>query len=671
MSVLDSKVPDGPIKDKWTKHKNNIDVVNPANKRLIDVIVVGTGLAGGSAAASLAEMGYNVKAFCYQDSPRRAHSIAAQGGINAAKNYQNDGDSTYRLFYDTVKGGDYRSREANVYRLAEVSANIIDQCVAQGVPFARDYGGLLDNRSFGGVLVSRTFYAKGQTGQQLLLGAYSAMNRQINKGKIRMHNRHEMMDLVKVDGKARGIIARNLVTGEIERHSAHAVVIASGGYGNVFFLSTNAMGSNVSAAWKIHKKGAFFANPCYTQIHPTCIPRSGDDQAKLTLMSESLRNDGRIWVPAKKEDAIAIREGKKKAIDLSEEDRDYYLERRYPAFGNLVPRDVASRAAKERCDAGFGVNNTGEAVYLDFAAAIKRYGKTEASINGLNTEDEALVIKLGTKVVESKYGNLFQMYEKITDENPYVLPMKIYPAVHYTMGGVWVDYNLMTTVEGCYAAGEANFSEHGANRLGASALMQGLADGYFVLPYTIGNYLAKEIRTGEIPTDTPEFSEAEAAVKKQIDFFINNNGTKSVDHFHRRLGKVMWDKVGMSRNAKGLNEAIAEIKQIREEFYKDVRVLGTANGLNPELEKAGRVADFLELGELFAKDALDRNESCGGHFREESVEVGGEQDGEALRDDVNYRYVAAWEYKGEPSDAVLHKEALEFNDIELKQRSYK
>ena len=671
MSVLDSKVPEGPIKDKWTNHKNNIDVVNPANKRLIDVIVVGTGLAGGSAAASLAEMGYNVKAFCYQDSPRRAHSIAAQGGINAAKNYQNDGDSTYRLFYDTVKGGDYRSREANVYRLAEVSANIIDQCVAQGVPFARDYGGLLDNRSFGGVLVSRTFYAKGQTGQQLLLGAYSAMNRQINKGKIRMFNRHEMMDLVKVDGKARGIIARNLVTGEIERHSAHAVVIATGGYGNVFFLSTNAMGSNVSAAWKIHKKGAFFANPCYTQIHPTCIPRSGDDQAKLTLMSESLRNDGRIWVPAIKEDAIAIREGKKKAVDLPEEDRDYYLERRYPAFGNLVPRDVASRAAKERCDAGFGVNNTGEAVYLDFAAAIQRYGKTEASINGLDIEDNALVIKLGTKVIESKYGNLFQMYEKITDENPYILPMKIYPAVHYTMGGVWVDYNLMTTVEGCYAAGEANFSEHGANRLGASALMQGLADGYFVLPYTIGNYLAKEIRTGEIPTDTPEFAEAEAAVKKQIDFFINNKGTKTVDHFHRRLGKVMWDKVGMSRNIKGLTEAIAEIKQIREEFYKDVRVLGTPEGLNPELEKAGRVADFLELGELFAKDALDRNESCGGHFREESVEVGGEQDGEALRDDVNYRYVSAWEYKGEPSDAVLHKEALEFNDIELKQRSYK
>lgn len=671
MSVLDSKIPAGPIKDKWTNHKNKINVVGPANKRLIDVIVVGTGLAGGSAAASLAEMGYNVKAFCYQDSPRRAHSIAAQGGINAAKNYQNDGDSTYRLFYDTVKGGDYRAREANVYRLAEVSANIIDQCVAQGVPFARDYGGLLDNRSFGGVLVSRTFYAKGQTGQQLLLGAYSAMNRQINKGKIKMYNRHEMMDLVKVDGKARGIIARNLVTGEIERHSAHAVVIATGGYGNVFFLSTNAMGSNVSAAWKIHKKGAFFANPCYTQIHPTCIPRSGDDQAKLTLMSESLRNDGRIWVPAKLEDAKAIREGKKKAIDLNEADRDYYLERRYPAFGNLVPRDVASRAAKERCDAGFGVNQTGEAVYLDFASAIQRYGKTEANIKGLDASDTKLVTDLGTKVVEAKYGNLFQMYEKIADENPYKMPMKIYPAVHYTMGGIWVDYNLMTTIQGCYAAGEANFSEHGANRLGASALMQGLADGYFVLPYTIGDSLAAEIRTGEIPTDTTEFDQAEADVRKQIDFFINNKGTKSVDHFHRRLGKVMWDKVGMSRNEKGLKEAIAEIKQIREEFYKEVKVPGTANGLNQELEKAGRVADFLELGELFAKDALERKESCGGHFREESVEVGGEQDGEALRDDVNFRYVAAWEYKGEPSDAVVHKEQLEFNDIELKQRSYK
>ena len=671
MSVLKSNIPEGPIKDKWTNHKNKINVVNPANKRLIDVIVVGTGLAGGSAAASLAEMGYNVKAFCYQDSPRRAHSIAAQGGINAAKNYQNDGDSVYRLFYDTVKGGDYRAREANVYRLAEVSANIIDQCVAQGVPFARDYGGLLDNRSFGGVLVSRTFYAKGQTGQQLLLGAYSAMNRQINKGKIKMYNRHEMMDLVKINGEARGIIARNLVTGEIERHSAHAVVLCTGGYGNVFFLSTNAMGSNVSAAWKAHKRGAFFANPCYTQIHPTCIPRSGEDQAKLTLMSESLRNDGRIWVPGKLEDAQAIREGKLKPTQIKEEYRDYYLERRYPAFGNLVPRDVASRAAKERCDAGFGVNQTGEAVYLDFASAIERYGKTEANIKGLDANDKKLVNDLGTKVVEAKYGNLFQMYEKIADENPYKTPMKIYPAVHYTMGGIWVDYNLMTTVPGCYAAGEANFSEHGANRLGASALMQGLADGYFVLPYTIGDFLSKDIRTGEIPTDSTEFDDAEKEVKERLDFFINNKGSKSVDHFHKRLGNVMWNKVGMSRNEQGLKEAIDEIKQIREEFWKEVKVPGVANGLNPELEKAGRVADFLELGELFAKDALHRNESCGGHFREESVEVGGEQDGEALRDDVNFRYVAAWEYKGEPSDAVLHKEQLEFNDIELKQRSYK
>ncbi|MFT6746683.1 MAG: succinate dehydrogenase / fumarate reductase flavoprotein subunit [Glaciecola sp.] len=671
MSVLDSKIPDGPIKDKWTNHKNKINVVNPANKRLIDVIVVGTGLAGGAAAASLAEMGYNVKAFCYQDSPRRAHSIAAQGGINAAKNYQNDGDSTYRLFYDTVKGGDYRSREANVHRLAEVSANIIDQCVAQGVPFARDYGGLLDNRSFGGVLVSRTFYAKGQTGQQLLLGAYSAMNRQINKGKIEMFNRHEMLDVVKIDGKARGIIARNLVTGEIEKHSAHAVIIATGGYGNVFFLSTNAMGSNVTAAWKIHKKGAFFANPCYTQIHPTCIPRSGDHQSKLTLMSESLRNDGRIWVPKNMKDVEAIRAGKKKAFDIAEDDRDYYLERRYPAFGNLVPRDVASRAAKERCDAGYGVNATGEAVYLDFAASFQRYGKTEAKINGLDENDKALILKLGKKVVENKYGNLFQMYQKITDENPYEMPMKIYPAVHYTMGGVWVDYNLMTTIPGCYCAGEANFSDHGANRLGASALMQGLADGYFVLPYTIGDQLASEIRTGPIPTDGPEFTAAAKEVQDRIDMFMNNKGTKSVDSFHRRLGKVMWDKVGMARNAEGLKEAMAEIKSIREEFYKDVLVPGTADSMNPELEKAGRVADFLELGELFAKDALDRKESCGGHFREESAEVGGEQDGEALRDDVNFRHVSAWEYKGEPADAVLHKEQLEFNDIELKQRSYK
>ena len=671
MTVLDSKTPEGPIANKWTKHKNDINVVNPANKRLIDVIVVGTGLAGGAASASLAEMGYNVKAFCYQDSPRRAHSIAAQGGINAAKNYQNDGDSVFRLFYDTVKGGDYRARESNVYRLAEVSTNIIDQCVAQGVPFARDYGGLLDNRSFGGVLVSRTFYAKGQTGQQLLLGAYSAMNRQINKGKIQMFNRHEMMDLVVVDGKARGIITRNLHTGEVSRHSAHAVVIATGGYGNVYFLSTNAMGSNVTAAWKIHKKGAFFANPCYTQIHPTCVPRSGDHQSKLTLMSESLRNDGRIWVPGRKDHVELIRSGKMKPVEIPEEDRDYYLERRYPAFGNLVPRDVASRAAKERCDAGYGVNLTGEAVYLDYSSAIERYGKTEASINGLDVNDKELITKLGKKVIEAKYGNLFQMYEKIVDENPYETPMMIYPAVHYTMGGIWVDYNLMTTIEGCYAAGEANFSDHGANRLGASALMQGLADGYFVLPYTIGDFLAAEIRTGEIPNDTPEFLEAEAEVTKQIDFFVNNNGTKSVDHFHKRLGKVMWDKVGMSRNIPGLKEAIKEIQEIREEFWKEVRVPGDSDGLNPELEKAGRVADFLELGELFAKDALHRNESCGGHFREESVEVGGPQAGEALRDDVNFRYVAAWEYKGEPKDAVLHKEPLEFHDIELKQRSYK
>ncbi|MBO6761732.1 MAG: fumarate reductase/succinate dehydrogenase flavoprotein subunit, partial [Roseivirga sp.] len=634
MTKLDSKIPQGPIADKWTNHKNNIKLVNPANKRLIDVIVVGTGLAGGSAAATLAELGYNVKAFCYQDSPRRAHSIAAQGGINAAKNYQGDGDSTYRLFYDTVKGGDYRSREANVYRLAEVSANIIDQCVAQGVPFARDYGGLLDNRSFGGVQVSRTFYAKGQTGQQLLLGCYSAMSRQIGKGKIKMYNRHEMLDLVIVNGKARGIIARNLVTGEVERHSAHAVVIASGGYGNVFFLSTNAMGSNVSAGWKVHKKGAFFANPCYTQIHPTCIPQHGDQQSKLTLMSESLRNDGRIWVPKKKDDAEAVRAGKLDPTNIAEEDRDYYLERRYPSFGNLVPRDVASRAAKERCDAGYGVgtNETGEAVYLDFSSAIMRYGQEEANVKGYHNASQTQIRELGEKVVEKKYGNLFQMYEKITADNPYKTPMKIYPAVHYTMGGVWVDYNLMTTIPGCYAIGEANFSDHGANRLGASALMQGLADGYFVLPYTIGDYLADDIRTGEISTDLPEFDEAEKAVKDRIDFFMNNKGSKSVDYFHKRLGKVMWNKVGMARNAQGLNEAIAEIKQIREEFWKDVKVPGSAEGINQELEKAGRVADFLELGELFARDALEREESCGGHFREEHST----EEGEAMRDDANY-----------------------------------
>lgn len=671
MSKLDSKIPEGPLKDKWTNYKNHIDLVNPANKRNIDIIVVGTGLAGGSAASSLAEMGYNVKAFCYQDSPRRAHSIAAQGGINAAKNYQNDGDSTYRLFYDTVKGGDYRAREANVYRLAEVSANIIDQCVAQGVPFAREYGGLLDNRSFGGVLVSRTFYAKGQTGQQLLLGAYSAMNRQIGKGKIKMYNRHEMLDLVVVDGKARGIIARNLITGEIERHSAHAVVIASGGYGNVFFLSTNAMGSNVSAAWKVHKKGAFFANPCYTQIHPTCIPRSGEYQSKLTLMSESLRNDGRIWVPKKMEDVKAIREKKIKPTDIKADDRDYYLERRYPAYGNLVPRDVASRAAKERCDAGYGVNATGEAVYLDFSSAIQRYGKEKANTLGFENPSVEKVTELGEAVIEAKYGNLFQMYEKIVDENPYKTPMMIYPAVHYTMGGIWVDYNLMTTIPGCYAVGEANFSDHGANRLGASALMQGLADGYFVLPYTIGAYLSNEIRTGSIPTDAPEFEAAEKEVTERLEKLINNKGTKSVDYFHKKLGKIMWDNVGMARNEVGLKKAMEEIVQTREEFWKDVFVPGEMNELNPELEKAGRVADYLELAELFAVDALHRNESCGGHFREESVEMDGEQEGEAKRDDTNFKYVAAWEYTGNPREAVLHKEELTFNDIELKQRSYK
>jgi succinate dehydrogenase / fumarate reductase, flavoprotein subunit len=665
--ALDSKIPSGAISDKWTNYKNHINLVNPANKRNLDIIVVGTGLAGGSAAATLAELGYNVKTFCFQDSPRRAHSIAAQGGINAAKNYQGDGDSTFRLFYDTVKGGDYRAREANVHRLAEVSTNIIDQCVAQGVPFAREYGGLLDNRSFGGTLVSRTFYAKGQTGQQLLLGAYSAMNRQIARGKIKSHNRHEMLDLVIVNGKARGIIARDMITGKIERHSAHAVVIASGGYGNVFFLSTNAMGSNVTAAWKIHKKGAFFANPCYTQIHPTCIPVSGDHQAKLTLMSESLRNDGRIWVPAKAEDAQAIREGKLKPTQLREEDRDYFLERRYPAFGNLVPRDIASRAAKERCDAGFGINKTGEAVYLDFEAAIIRYGKDQANLKHLDANDLSLVKKLGTEVVANKYGNLFQMYEKIVDENPYTTPMMIYPAVHYTMGGTWVDYNLQTTIPGCFSIGESNFSDHGANRLGASALMQGLADGYFVLPYTIGDYLAPDIKMGTISTDSPEFDASEANVNAQIDALMNNGGTKPADYFHKKLGKIMWNQVGMARNEKGLKDAMTEIAQIREDFYKDVRVPGTRDSFNPELAKAMRVADFLELGELFAKDALHRNESCGGHFREEYQTP----DGEAQRDDENFAYVAAWEYKGNPADAVLHKEELKFENVKLVQRSYK
>ena len=664
--ALDSKIPKGPLADKWTNHKNKINLVNPANKRLIDIIVVGTGLAGGSAAATLAELGYNVKAFCFQDSPRRAHSIAAQGGINAAKNYQGDGDSTYRLFYDTVKGGDYRSREANVYRLAEVSTNIIDQCVAQGVPFARDYGGLLDNRSFGGVLVSRTFYAKGQTGQQLLLGAYSAMNRQIGRGKIKMHTRHEMLDVVIVDGKARGIIARNLVTGEIERHSAHAVVLGTGGYGNAFYLSTYAMGSNVTAAWKAHKRGAYFANPCYTQIHPTCIPVSGDHQSKLTLMSESLRNDGRIWVPKHKKDVEAIREGTLKPTQLAEEDRDYYLERRYPAFGNLVPRDVASRAAKERCDEGYGVNKTGEAVYLDFASAFMRYGKEQAHVKGLDENDEALVKKLGQEIVRNKYGNLFQMYEKIVDQNPYETPMMIYPAVHYTMGGIWVDYNLMTTVPGLYCIGEANFSDHGANRLGASALMQGLADGYFVLPYTIGDYLADDIRTGPISTESKEFVEAEKSATEIIDKLVNNDGKYSVDYFHKKLGKIMWNKCGMARNEKDLKEAITEIAELRKEFWKDVKIPGRADEYNEELAKAGRVADFLELGELFAKDALVREESAGGHFRDEYQTP----EGEAMRR-KEFQFVSAWEYKGQPSEAVLHKEDLVYENIEVKERSYK
>jgi succinate dehydrogenase / fumarate reductase flavoprotein subunit len=670
MSKLNSRIPEGPIAEKWTNHKNHMKLVAPNNRPKIDVIVVGTGLAGASAAASLGEMGYNVKAFCFQDSPRRAHSIAAQGGINAAKNYQNDGDSVYRLFYDTIKGGDYRAREANVHRLAEVSGNIIDQCVAQGVPFAREYGGLLDNRSFGGTQVQRTFYAAGQTGQQLLLGAYSALSRQIGLGRVKMYHRHEMMDLVKIDGKARGIIARNLVTGELERHSAHAVVIASGGYGNVYFLSTNAMGSNVSAAWKVHKRGALFANPCYVQIHPTCVPVHGTNQSKLTLMSESLRNSGRIWVPKKKEDAEAIRAGKLKPTQIAEEDRDYYLERRYPAFGNLVPRDVASRAAKERCDEGHGIeaNDTNEGVYLDFASEIKSKGKQAAYALGDHNPTEERMIELGKKWIEEKYGNLFQMYQKITDENPYETPMKIYPAVHYTMGGVWVDYNLQSTIEGCFVTGEANFSDHGANRLGASALMQGLADGYFVLPYTISDYLANEIRTGNIATDSPEFEAAENEVKESIDRFLNNNGSKSVDHFHKRLGLIMWNKVGMARNEQGLKQAIEEIGLLREEFYKDVYVPGSSDEMNPELEKVMRVADLIELGQLMAVDALHREESCGGHFREEHQD----SEGETLRDDEKFKYVGAWEYNGSDSkQSTLHKEDLNYEFIKIAARNYK
>jgi succinate dehydrogenase / fumarate reductase flavoprotein subunit len=670
MSILDSKIPAGHISEKWTDHKNHLKLVAPNNRPKIDVIVVGTGLAGASAAASLGEMGYNVKAFCFQDSPRRAHSIAAQGGINAAKNYQNDGDSIYRLFYDTIKGGDYRAREANVHRLAEVSGNIIDQCVAQGVPFAREYGGLLDNRSFGGTQVQRTFYAAGQTGQQLLLGAYSALSRQIGLGRVKMYHRHEMLDLVTVDGKARGIIARNLVTGELERHSAHAVIIASGGYGNVYFLSTNAMGSNVSAAWKVHKKGALFANPCFVQIHPTCIPVHGTNQAKLTLMSESLRNSGRIWVPMKKEDAEAIREGRLKPTQIAEEERDYFLERRYPAFGNLVPRDVASRAAKERCDAGFGIeaNDTNEGVYLDFSTEIKSKGKQAAYALGDHNPTEEKTIELGKKWIEEKYGNLFQMYQKITDDNPYETPMKIYPAVHYTMGGVWVDYNLQSTIKGCFVAGEANFSDHGANRLGASALMQGLADGYFVLPYTVSDYLADEIRTGKISTDSPEFEAAENDVKNSIEKFLSNKGTKSVDFFHKRLGLIMWNKVGMGRNEQGLKEAIEEIGTLRDEFYRDVFVPGDSNEMNPELEKAMRVADLIELGQLMAVDALNRNESCGGHFREEYQDA----EGETLRDDEKFKYVAAWEYKGmDVKNSVLHQEDLNYEFIKIAERNYK
>jgi len=657
--ALDSKIPNGPISDKWTNYKDHINLVNPANKRNIDIIVVGTGLAGSSAAATLAELGYNVKTFCFQDSPRRAHSIAAQGGINAAKNYQGDGDSTFRLFYDTIKGGDYRSREANVHRLAEVSTNIIDQCVMQGVPLAREYGGLLDNRSFGGTLVARTFYAKGQTGQQLLIGAYQALERQVALGNVTMHARHEMLDVVKIEGKAKGIIARNLITGELEKHFGHAVLLCTGGYGNVFYLSTNAMGSNVTAAWKAHKQGAYFANPCFTQIHPTCIPVSGDHQSKLTLMSESLRNDGRIWVPK------ALGETRK-ANDIPEEERDYYLERRYPAFGNLVPRDVASRAAKERCDAGYGVGTSKQAVYLDYAAAIERYGKIEVSKQGLKDISIEQIIAMGKEVVKEKYGNLFEMYAKITGENPYEVPMRIYPAVHYTMGGLWVDYELQTNVQGLYALGEANFSDHGANRLGASALMQGLADGYFVAPYTVGNNLADEIYNAAIPTTHPAFEEAAKAVADRIDSLKNINGKQSVESFHKRLGKIIWNECGMSRNKEGLLKAIADVQALKKEFWSDVRIPGEINEYNPELDKANRVADFIELGELMCVDALNREESCGGHFREEYQTP----EGEALRDDENFMYVAAWENKG-AHEWQLHKEELKYEVIKPSQRNYK
>lgn len=663
---FNAKIPEGSLGEKWTKYRSTMNLVAPNNKRRIDIIVVGTGLAGAGAAASLGELGYHVKAFTFHDSPRRAHSIAAQGGINAAKNYQNDGDSVYRLFYDTIKGGDYRSREANVHRLAEVSTHIIDQAVAQGVPFAREYGGLLENRSFGGVQVSRTFYARGQTGQQLLLGAYQSLSRQISLGSVKMYNRHEMLDVVIIDGKARGIIARNLITGEIERFAAHAVVLATGGYGNVFYLSTNAMNCNVTAAWRAVKRGAYMANPCFTQIHPTCIPVSGDYQSKLTLMSESLRNDGRVWVPKNIEDVQAIRDGRKKPTELKEEERDYFLERRYPAFGNLVPRDVASRAAKIVCDEGKGVNKTGLAVYLDFADAIRRYGESEANSKGIHNADEQTIISLGEKVVSAKYGNLFEMYEKITGDNPYKTPMMIYPAVHYTMGGLWVDYNLETNIPGLFALGEANFSDHGANRLGASALMQGLADGYFVIPYTIGQFLSNEIRTPRISTELPEFEQAENATRNRLMTLMNIKGNTSAENFHRRLGKIMWDYCGMSRSAEGLKKARKMVQDLREEFWNDLFVPGEMNDFNPELEKAARVADFLEMGELMIVDALDRNESCGGHFREEYQTP----DGEALRNDQDYAYVAAWEWVNTGEDPILHKEDLVFENVELKVRSY-
>jgi len=657
--MLNSKIPAGNLEKKWEDYKGHCKLVNPANKRKLEVIVVGTGLAGASAAASLGELGYKVKAFCFQDSPRRAHSIAAQGGINAAKNYQNDGDSVFRLFYDTIKGGDYRAREGNVHRLAEVSVNIIDQCVAQGVPFAREYGGLLSNRSFGGTQVQRTFYAAGQTGQQLLIGAYQALERQVALGNVKMYSRHEMLEVVKIDGKARGIIARDLVSGNLEKHFGHAVLLCTGGYGNVFYLSTNAMGSNVTAAWKAHRQGALFSNPCFTQIHPTCIPVSGDHQSKLTLMSESLRNDGRIWVPKNLNET-------RKAVDIPEEERDYYLERRYPAFGNLVPRDVASRAAKERCDAGYGVGTSKQAVYLDYAAAILRYGKIEAGKQGLENVSQEQIIAMGKEVVKEKYGNLFDMYAKITGEDPYEVPMRIYPAVHYTMGGLWVDYELQTTVPGLYALGEANFSEHGANRLGASALMQGLADGYFVIPYTIGNYLADEIYSKGVDTNHPAFDEAEKEVLARIEKLMSIKGTQTVESFHKRLGKIIWDKCGMARNAEGLKQAIAEVQALKKEFWSDVRIPGEINEMNPELDKANRVADFIELGELMCIDALNRNESCGGHFREEYQT----EDGEALRDDENFMYVASWEFKGE-HNWELHKEELKYEVIKPSQRNYK